>query len=372
MKFRRSAPITLISAVIVVVVSVSVISNLLFRQATSSAEEGQLNLMRSIIDFNIKGAEDRALARAAMIANLPSARELLAAQDRAGLLAEYRQAFLEQKEKYGVDQAQFHVLPATSFLRLHEPESFGDDLSKFRPIVVAVNRDQTARKGFAVAHAGPAIFGVVPVFDMAQKHIGSFEIGIAFTDLLDNLKAAYGLDMAVFIDEQSLKAFALGIDPGILSERNRVGKYIRFHTTNDDLMSRLVQEKNLNDTEGSQYTHATLGIPYGIVTVPLRNGSGEVRGMIVAARDFSASRASAHRSLVWQALLALFAITLLSGMILIVIRGLLLRPVESLTKHFASLSSPNPAEFPEPEMLCDELQGLAKQYEDMRAKQEET
>ena len=51
--------------------------------------------MRSIVAFNLQGAEDRALARASMIADLPKARSLFAAQDRAGLLAEYGKMFTE-------------------------------------------------------------------------------------------------------------------------------------------------------------------------------------------------------------------------------------------------------------------------------------
>src|SRR5690242_2219602 len=174
MKFRRSAPLALISVTALVVVTASIVSSLLFTNMISTVEEKQFSLMHSIVAFSLKGAEDRALARAAMIADLPRTRALFAAQDRAGLVAEYSKMFAEQKDKYGVDQAQFHSVPATSFLRLNDPQNFGDDLSKFRPMVVAVNRDQIARKGFAIARSGPAIFGVVPVFDPQDKHIGSF------------------------------------------------------------------------------------------------------------------------------------------------------------------------------------------------------
>ena len=170
--------------------------------------------------------------------------------------------FTDQKDKYGVDQAQFHSLPPTSFLRLHDPENFGDDLSKFRPIVVAVNRDQTARKGFAIARSGPAIFGVVPMFDPQEKHIGSFEVGIAFNNLLDNLKSAYNLELAVFVDEKSLHEFAKGVQPGIFSDQNRVGKYIRFHSTNSAVFQSLVSDRDLNTTENTQYTREALGVTY--------------------------------------------------------------------------------------------------------------
>jgi methyl-accepting chemotaxis protein len=374
MKFRRSAPLVLIIAIALVVVVASIISSLLFTNMISSVEAKQFSLMHSIVAFNLKGAEDRALARAAMIADLPKARALFAAQDRAGLLAEYSKMFTDQKDKYGVDQAQFHALPATSFLRLNAPAEFGDDLSKFRPIVVAVNRDQIARSGFAVARSGPAIFGVVPMFDPQEKHIGSFEVGIAFDDLLDNLKNAYNLEMAVFIDETSLHQFATGVDPAVFSEQNRVGKFIRFHSTSAAVFQSLVSDKDLSTTENTQFTRDVLGVTYGVVLVPVRNGAGDVVGMVAATSDFSASRSSRGRAFVWQALIGLFSIVLLAGVALILIRGTLLRPLEVITSRFATLSTgEESSEIPEPEKLCDELKGLARQYEELRiAKQKET
>ncbi len=368
MKFRRSAPLILIGAIALVVVAASIISSLLFTNMISSVEEKQLTLMHSIVAFGLKGAEDRAMARAAMIADLPRTRSLFAAQDRAGLLAEYSKMFTEQKDKYGVDQAQFHSLPATSFLRLHDPENFGDDLAKFRPMVVAVNRDQIARKGFAVARSGPAIFGVVPMYDPKDKHIGSFEVGIAFDDVLDDLKNTYNIEMALYIDEASLHEFAKGIDPGVFSDQNRVGKFIRSHSTSAAVFQSLVSDKDLGATENTQYTREALGVTYGVVLTPLRDGAGQVIGMVAATSDFSASRSSERRSFVWQALIALFSIVLLAGVILIVIRGTLLRPLEVITSHFATLSTEDESgEIPESDTLCDELKGLARQYEKLRA-----
>ena len=368
MKFRRSAPSILISAIVLVVVVSSVISSSLSSKIISSAEEKQFSLMRSIVAFNLQGAEDRALARASMIADLPKARSLFAAQDRAGLLAEYGKMFAEQEEKFGVDQAQFHTSSSISFLRLHDPENFGDDLTKFRPLVVAVNREQTPHKGFAIARSGPAIFGIVPMYDPQDKHIGSFEFGIAFDGILDNLKNAYDLEFAVFIDEASLHEFANGVSPGIYSEQNRVGKFIRFHSTNNAVFQSLVLDKDLATTENAQYEREALGVPYGTVMVPLRNGGGDVLGVVVAASDFSATRASKGSSIIWQSLVALFAIVLLAGVTLITIRGVLLRPLDSITACFARLSTGDrTSQIPEAESLCDELKSLAQQYEELRS-----
>ena len=61
---------------------------------------------------------------------------------------------------------------------------------------------------------------------------------------------------------------------------------------------------------------------------------GQSIGKVAMARDFSSSRAAAGRSLVWQGLLALTGIVVLAGVILIVVRGLLLRPLEMLSQKF--------------------------------------
>jgi hypothetical protein len=338
---------------------------------TSSVEESQLSLLKNIIDFNLKGAEGKAIARAAMIADMPKVKELFASRNRPALQAELKEMFEEQKEKYGVDQAQFHLPSVVSFLRLHTPEKFDDDLTKFRPIVVAVNRELVSKKGFEIARSGPAVFGAVPVYDVNRKHIGSFEVGIAFNPLLVGLKEAYNLELALFVKEAPLKEFAKGVSPGIYSDQNRLGEYIRFHSTNSDLIKALIVDSDLNNLSGSKFTRSALGTPYGIVTVPLRNAIGDVQGIIVVAKNFSSSRSAEGKALVWQILMALFAIVLLTGFILIVIRGILLHPLKILTKKFEHLANgEKSSEVFVPGLLCEELEDLAHQHERLSAKQE--
>lgn len=235
-------------------------------------------------------------------------------------------------------------------------------------MVVSVNRDLVAKKGFAIARTGPAIFGVVPMFDANHKHIGSFEIGIAFAGILDNLKAAYNLELAVFIKEEPLKMFATGVAPAIFSDQNRLGQYIRYHSTNSALIQELVTDRDLNATNGGEYVREALGVPYGVVVVPLRNAAGDALGMIVVAKDFSSSRSAQSRSMVWQILMALFAIVIMAGVILIVIRGVLLRPLQAITANFTQLADDGDltAEESTPENLCEELQALTLQYERLR------
>jgi methyl-accepting chemotaxis protein len=134
-------------------------------------------------------------------------------------------------------------------------------------------------------------------------------------------------------------------------------------------MKELVGEGDLSGPAEAQYTRSVLDVPYGVVLLTLYNNAGDPIGKITMARDFSSSRAAAGRSLVWQGLLALSAIVVLAGMILIVVRGLLLRPLEMLTQQFVKLAQGRRDQpIKETEILCDEMQALARAHEQLRTK----
>lgn len=370
MRFRRSAPSLLIGFVVVVVVAMSALTHQLFSGTTRAVEEEQFALMQSIVTSSLDGARGRALARAQMLADMPALQSALAARDRPRLLAEGAEMFRAQHERFGVDQVQFHVAPAVSFLRLHSPAAHSDDLSSFRPMVVAVNQNQVPRSGYEVARAGPAIFGAVAIHDAQGRPTGSVDVGIEFGGVLDSIKSSFGLEAAVFIDERPLRQFATGLGGDVLNDQNRVGRYMKFHATNWALLQRLARAGDLTAVnEPAHYTREALGVTYGVLLIPLQNSVGQPMGVLAVARDFSKSRAAAGRSLVWQCLFALFAIVLLSGAILVVLRGVLLRPLDGLTERFTALASGDRTQ-PPPEGLCDELQALATQYETLRTRGE--
>ena len=77
--------------------------------------------------------------------------------------------------------------PATSFLRVHKPQKFGDDLSGFRKTVVATNTQKTTIMGLERGRAGIGVRGVVPIAHEGS-HVGSIEFGLSFgKDFLSGL-----------------------------------------------------------------------------------------------------------------------------------------------------------------------------------------
>jgi diguanylate cyclase (GGDEF)-like protein/PAS domain S-box-containing protein len=72
-------------------------------------------------------------------------------------------------------QLHFHLPDNRSFLRMHRPDKFGDDLSDIRPTVAYVNRYHKSIDGFEEGRVYYGFRFVYPLFD-GNRYIGSVEI----------------------------------------------------------------------------------------------------------------------------------------------------------------------------------------------------
>ena len=106
------------------------------------ADQRELRSHYDALQSRIAEESHRAAAMSAVVAAMPATQEAMAKQDRETLVRLFGPVFTAIKSDYGVDQFQFHVPPATSYLRVHQPAKFGDDLSGFRKTVVVANQDR--------------------------------------------------------------------------------------------------------------------------------------------------------------------------------------------------------------------------------------
>ena len=144
-----------------------------------------------------QSAKARTLAR--FTAALPDLAARFAADDRTGLASALAPAW-EAIKPEGFDQFQYHVAPATSFLRLHKPEKFGDDLTAFRTTVVETLRDHRVVTGIENGVQGVGIRAVVPI-DRAGRGAGSVEFGLTFgMDFAREFSNRTGLRVALVLD----------------------------------------------------------------------------------------------------------------------------------------------------------------------------
>ncbi|MCV6590325.1 MAG: diguanylate cyclase [Marinobacterium sp.] len=111
--------------------------------------------------------------------------------------------------EYQVRQLHFHLGPgSTSFLRVHKPEKFGDNMDNLRHMVVDVNRDGQPRQGFELGRVYAGLRGIVPVYNTTGEHrqVGVVEVGTSFRTLIGSLREALGSEVAVLLDEARVDA----------------------------------------------------------------------------------------------------------------------------------------------------------------------
>jgi len=86
----------------------------------------------------------------------------------------------------GILQMHFHFSDNISFLRMHKPDKFGDDLTFVRESVVKVNKTKEFQEGFEVGKVKHGFRFVYPL-SYKKEHIGSVEISFSSSKLVTSM-----------------------------------------------------------------------------------------------------------------------------------------------------------------------------------------
>lgn len=92
------------------------------------------------------------------------------------------------KDNPYVNLLNFHTTDNHMFLRMHNPQRYGDDISSFRHAVVDTNKRKVKNIGFETGVFGIFQRVIHPVFNKKGEHIGSIEIGLFIDYLIQNIK----------------------------------------------------------------------------------------------------------------------------------------------------------------------------------------
>jgi methyl-accepting chemotaxis protein len=282
------------------------------------ADQRELRSHYDALLSHIADESHRAAAMSAVVAAMPATQDAMARQDRNALIGLFGPVFAATKSEYGVDQFQFHVAPATSFLRVHQPAKFGDDLSSFRKTVLLANQDHKVVVGLEGGVAGLGIRGVVPIVQ-GTSHLGSVEFGLTFgQSFLDDFKASRHVDIAFHLaDGSAFKLFG-----GTLKGKSFFDAADYARATAGDFS---VRQARLDTTSVA----ALLG--------PIRDFSGKPLGAVELVMDNADYVASADRAF-WLSI----GIAAL-GLVLAAIVGYLIarsisRPIISITSAMRELA----------------------------------
>jgi len=161
------------------------------------AEQRELRSLQSNLVAAIEAESRRGSAMSTLVATIPLVQQAFAEGQREQLADLFVPGFQTLRGQHGIAQFQFHQPPATSFLRVHRPEKFGDDLSGFRQTVIETNQKKQPLYGLERGVAGLGIRSLVPV-DWQGQHIGSLEFGMSFgQDFFDIFTEEYDAGAAL-------------------------------------------------------------------------------------------------------------------------------------------------------------------------------
>ncbi|MCB1175261.1 MAG: HAMP domain-containing protein [Leptospiraceae bacterium] len=235
---------------------------------------------------------------------------LLAERNRAGLRAKYLGLFNELQKKHGLSQFQFHLNPATSFLRLHSPDKFGDDLSAFRETIVQANQKRENISGLEVGRGGPGLRVVHPIVRNGQL-IGSVEFGGSINSVLNalqqnmQLEYAIGIKSAVF---QKARRFEAG-------EKDINRNDITYYKYSSREAYELLQNSEI---QGGDFTFQDRSFEVNVI--PLVDFQNRDIGQISVFHDISAIINQYRRSMLQMLLINGGVILLLILILFLIIR----------------------------------------------------
>ncbi|MBC7542925.1 MAG: hypothetical protein H7338_09365 [Candidatus Sericytochromatia bacterium] len=342
MKIRYKAPLIVIS---IALATASVSAYVSYRanvRMIDAAKAQELRTVATVIGNSIASQSSKSAARASLVVNLPSIQEAFRRQSREDLTKRLVPAFLAQKEQYGVREGQFHLAPATSFLRLFDLQAgHGEDLSGFREMVVATNAKQQLQQGVEIGRQGLSIRGVAPISD-ARGPIGSFEVGLSFVTVLQDVKKTTGFEAAVFVDD-ALMARVAKMVPRPDVERI-INGYQAVEATNWQVIRPLATPDLLTATkEVVTKLPSVSGNDFGVVAVPVLDYKGTPIGSVVATRSFEDYQTQAQWALVMALSVAFLQAVLLTGAMLIVINAMVIAPMATISDKIALMAKRAPA-----------------------------
>ncbi len=170
-----------------------------------------------------------------------------------------------------ISQIQFHLPDSTSFLRLHMPDRYGDDLSSFRNTVNKANRLKQIVRGLEEGRGGYGFRVVVPMWYQGT-YLGTVESGVELgsifiTDLKRDFKGDYFIypiheSQISWVEQGEFLFGTQSYDPWKLDEESK------------ELLIKGLPSRNITADEN-----------YNIFMVPFVDFNGDVKGYFKFVQD---------------------------------------------------------------------------------------
>ncbi len=286
--------------------------------------------LRSTLERN----GNTALALAQVFALQPGNVSAVATGDRGAILERLKPVYTYLNRQNGVELLQFQTADLKTFVRVHEPQTFGDDVSQTRPMIVAVNRVHAGQNGIEVGrYGGLSLRGVAPIMQ-GTTLVGTAEVGLGLPDLIRAVKTRTGAEVAIVL--------SVGMG-GQQLDKKVYGDLIVNESTDNALFARLLEVASPRLAREDSFTEAVVDDQsWGIVVTPLLDYSGRMIGGFVAAQNFTSLHAG-YRHQVWELLFVAFAaLVICFSVIAVAMKSFVARPLSALGDWLEALAENRP------------------------------
>ncbi len=205
-----------------------------------------------------------------------------AAEIREQLLDELNYRWVNIQKSYDTRQLHFHFGPGSlSFLRVHKPGKFGDNLDDVRFTIVEANTKLIPTKGFETGRIYSGIRGVVPVFAFDPEtnqrvHVGALEAGTSFSFMLSSLDSQLEVGVAtlLFLDQLKENVWPEFLEK-LLSKSSPIGGFFIESFSRPDIRE-LLKINDVHELAKNKGTELIFfdGDYWGLTSFPLRDFRG--------------------------------------------------------------------------------------------------
>lgn len=304
-----------------------------------SQEVERLNAVTKTVDNKLDDLLEEGKVAVKLIAKNTAVQSAFADRDRELL----REMLLDSYQDISGEMAQFqfHLPDSTSFLRLHNPDKYGDDLSSFRFTVNQANEKKELVSGIEEGRGGYGLRVVSPV-EYEGDHLGTVEFGVSLgQEFLTELRNDFSGDYYIYsLADKNSVAWDKDNNDWIAS------------TTNSDPYQ--VSDQDITKIKSGGKVIKNIG-NYNLLLIPFRNYNNQVSGFFKLAFDRQQILNTYNKLISNTVIISLIGI-ILTLIITFTIAKRIFDPLEEFEGMFAALALGNlNVSYPVKTVNCSEI-----------------
>lgn len=161
--------------------------------------------MHKNIEFITKHYKKSYMDLLKRLVDLGHIEKTLQSQDREKLYKYLKPKWeILKKQDKNLKILHIHLKDGTSFLRMHNPKIYGDQLQNIRPLIKKIHKEHIPLSGYETGKYGTTYRVLLPIFNKKREYLGAIEVGLHPNFLLEAAYEINGHDGFVFIKEDFL------------------------------------------------------------------------------------------------------------------------------------------------------------------------